>query len=289
MTETTTEARAGVGEPLAVVCGGGRFPFAVAQAATRAGRSVTLFPIRGFADPWVEEWPHEWVPLGAFGALSAAIRRAGCRDVVIVGALTRPRLLDIRLDFTTVRLLPRIARLFRGGDDHLLSGVGAIFEEAGFRLRGAHEIAPGILVPEGRLGARAFDEAMAADARLGLAALAALGPYDVGQALVVIGGHVVAVEAAEGTDLMLERVADLRRRGRLKTAPGRGVLVKAPKPGQDRRIDLPSVGPQTVERTAAAGLGGLALEAGGVIAADLQAMIEAADRAGLALAGLAPR
>lgn len=287
-TSRPSEPNAATPGPLAIVCGGGAFPLAVAAAAERAGRAVFMFPIRGFADPAVTARPHEWIWLGAFGSLAAAIRRAGCRDVVIVGALTRPRLRDLRLDLTTLRLLPRLASLFRGGDDHLLSGVGAIFEEHGFRLHGAHEIAPGILVPGGRLGGKAMSPAMLADARTGWAALQAIGPLDIGQAVVVIGGHIVAVEAAEGTDLMLERVRDLRARGRIKAPAGTGVLVKAPKPQQDRRLDLPSVGTLTVEGAAAAGLGGVALEAGGVIAADLQAMVDAAERADLALFGLDP-
>ena len=273
---------------LAIISGGGRFPLVVAAAAERAGRSVVLFPIRGFADADFSSHRHEWIPLGAAGALVAKLRQAGCSDVVLVGSLTRPRLRDLRIDFTTLRLLPRIAGLMRGGDDHLLTGVGRIFEEHGFHLRGAHEIAPDILVPAGRLGAFELNEDAQADAEKGFAALRAMGPLDVGQAVVVIDGYVVAVEAAEGTDLMLERVRDLRARGRIKMAPGRGVLVKAPKPGQDRRFDLPSVGLRTVEGAAAAGLAAIALEAGGVIAADLQAMIEAADKAGLVLVGFDP-
>lgn len=276
------------GAPLAIVCGGGAFPPAVARAAEAAGRRVVMFPLRGFAGAEIEAWPHVWVHLGGFGRLMAELRRHGCRDVVFIGTVLRPRIRDLRLDFGALRVLPRVLGMFRGGDNHLLSGLGRLFEEQGFRLLGAHEVAPGILAPEGRLGGVRPSAKDAADIEIGRRALEALSPFDVGQALVVVDGHVVAVEAAEGTDLMLARCAELRGVGRLKTPPGRGVLVKLPKHGQDRRFDLPSLGARTVEGVARAGLAGIAVEAGGVIVADNGELVRAADAAGIFLVGLPP-
>ncbi len=147
-------------------------------------------------------------------------------------------------------LMPRIAAAFRGGDDHLLSSIARLFEREGFRLLGAHEVAPEILVPEGTLGRVPASERDRADIALGFDYLRATGGFDVGQAVVVAGKHVLAVEAAEGTDDMLARVAQMRANGRVRAPARTGVLVKAPKPGQDQRFDLPSIGPQTVDGVA---------------------------------------
>jgi DUF1009 family protein len=160
-----------------------------------------------------------------------------------------------------------------------------LIEQVGFRLLGAHEVAPEILVPNGVLGRVTPSERERDDIAFGLAYLRAAGPFDVGQAVVVAGRHVLAVEAAEGTDGMLARVAKLRAKGRISTAGG--VLVKAPKPQQDRRFDLPSIGPATVDGAARAGLGGIAVLTGGTIMAEPVALAAAADRAGLFVAGVA--
>ncbi|MBS9476302.1 LpxI family protein [Ancylobacter radicis] len=275
--------------PLAIICGGGAFPLAVAQAARRAGREVVLFPVRGFAGAEVEAWPHVWIAIGRFGRLTSEMRRLGCRDVVFIGNVLRPRLRDIRLDWTTLMLLPRVVSIMRGGDDHLLSGLGRIFEDAGFRLLGAHEVAPEILMPAGQLGAVAATREELEDIEVGRQVLEITGPLDIGQGLVVMNRHVVAMEAAEGTDLMLARVAELRANGRIRRAPRCGVLVKLPKAGQDRRLDMPSLGVRTAEGAARAGLAGIAVEAGGVIVADLAEIVRKADEAGLFIHGLAPR
>lgn len=277
---------AGAG-PLGIVAGSGAFPAAVADAARAEGRETVLFLIRGFADPALERYEHHWFRLGSLGTVARLARARGIRDVVMVGALTRPRLRDLGLDWTMLRLLPRIAGLFRGGDNHLLSGVLGLVAEQGFRLVGAHEVAPRLLLPEGVLGARAPSAGDRADIDRGLAVIRTLGPFDVGQGVIVVDGLVAAVEAAEGTDEMLKRYGEMRRTGRLRFPAGRGVLVKAPKPGQDRRIDLPSVGMATIARAHEAGLGGIAFEAGGAIVPDAQALVAAADAAGLFVAGVA--
>jgi UDP-2,3-diacylglucosamine hydrolase len=283
-----SEARA-AGEGLAIICGGGNFPLAVADAAVRSGRRVVLFPLKGWADPAaMRPYPHHWVGLAQFGRFCRLARQEGCRDVVIIGMVIRPSPSQLRPDFATLRLLPRIVQLFRGGDDHLLSGIARIFEEHGFRMLGAHEAAPAILVPEGALGQHRPTPRDVADAHRGLAFLAAMGPFDVGQAVVVANNHVLAVEAAEGTDDMLARLAALRRAGRISNAERTGVLVKAPKPGQDRRLDLPSIGARTVERAAAAGLAGIVVAAGNVITADLEDLVRVADAADLFVMGIDP-
>lgn len=273
--------------PLAVICGGGSLPFAVADAVTKRGRRVVLFAIRGWADPQrVARYPHHWADFGRFGRFCRLARGEGCRDVVFIGSLVRPAIWQIRPDLKTLRLLPRIFGLFRGGDDHLLKGVAAVFEEHGFRLVGAHQIAPEILMPEGPLGRERPRERDHADIAKGLALLDAISPFDVGQAVVVADARVLATEAAEGTDQMLARVAELRASRRIAAASGHGVLVKAAKRDQDRRVDLPSIGPRTVEGAARAGLAGIAVVAGSTIVAEADRIAQVADRERLFVFGV---
>jgi DUF1009 family protein len=274
--------------PLALICGGGSIPLAVADAAAARGRRVVLFPVRGWADPaMVERYPHHWITLVQAGRFERLAREEGCREIVFIGTALRPTFRSLRIDWRTLRLLPAIARAYRGGDDHLLSAVAALAEEAGFRIVGAHEVAPEILIPEGPIGARTPSERDCADIARGLELLAATGPFDIGQAAVIADRHVLALEAAEGTDAVLARVAELRAAGRVATPAGVGVLVKAPKPHQDRRVDLPAIGPRTVEGVARAGLAGIAVVAGGAIIAEPDAVAAAADAAKVFVVGVA--
>jgi UDP-2,3-diacylglucosamine hydrolase len=275
------------GERLAVICGGGSFPGAVADAVTRRGRTPVMFGVRGWADPKViERYRHHWIAIGQVGRLFRLARAEGCREALFIGTLLRPPLSQIRLDWQTLRLMPRIVRFFRGGDDRLLSGVASLFEEGGLQIIGLEAVAPEILVPDGVLGRHQPTARDRADIARALEVIAALGPFDVGQAAVVADNNVLAVEAAEGTDNMLLRLAELRVERRVTASLGVGVLVKAPKPSQDRRFDLPAIGPQTVENVARAGLAGLAVAAGSTIIAEPAAVIAAADRAEIFFVGV---
>jgi UDP-2,3-diacylglucosamine hydrolase len=271
--------------PLAIICGGGSLPFAVAEAALRQSRRIVLFPLRSFADPArVEAYPHHWVRLGEFGRFCRVARREGCREVVFIGALVRPALRHLWPDLGALRVMPRIINMFRGGDDYLMSRLMKIFEEHGFQPVGAHQLAPEILLPVGALGRLEPMRQHRDDIALGLSLLNAIGRFDVGQAAIVAGNRVLAVEGAGGTDEMLAHVADLRRRERIRS--GGGVLVKAPKPHQDRRIDLPAIGPQTVAGAERAGLAGIAGIAGATILAEAERVRQAADRAGVFVVGI---
>jgi DUF1009 family protein len=278
--------------PLGIICGSGGLPLAVADAASRHGRRVVMFPVRGFAGPEVERYPCHWIVLGALGRFFRLLRAEGCSDLVFIGGMTRPTFgrfrLGFQLDLATIRRLPRIARAFRGGDDHLLAGITRLIEEEGFRVLGAHEVAPEILLSEGPLGTRAPSEGDRVDIARGLELLAATGPFDIGQAAVVAGRHVLAIEAIEGTDRMLDRVVTLRQEGRIRVPAGTGVLVKAPKPQQDRRFDLPTIGPETVEAVARAGLAGVAAMAGAVIIAEPQRVAQVAEERGVFVVGVKP-
>lgn len=283
---TTTDMAAGEG-PVAIICGGGTFPFTVADALLRKGRPVVLFALHGWADAErVRNYPHHWAHVVQLGRFLRLARREGCRDVIFIGTLVRPSLRQlINFDLATLRVLPGAIRHFYGGDDHLLSGMARMLEGYGFRLLGAHEVAPEILVQDGALGQISPSESDLNDIRHGLEILRIMGPLDIGQGVVVANRHVIAVEAAEGTDQMLARVAELRRSKRFRAPIGTGVLVKAPKAGQDRRFDLPSIGPRTIDGIAEAGLAGLAVIAGGSIIAEPQIVVQKADRAKVFVAG----
>jgi UDP-2,3-diacylglucosamine hydrolase len=279
------EARAA--NPLAIICGGGSFPGAVADAVAARGRRPVMFGIKGWADPKVIGRPgHYWIALGQVGRFFRLAQAENCHDVLFIGTVLRPPIADLRLDWHTIRLMPRVIRFFRGGDDKLLSGVAAVVESGGLRVVGVKDVAPELFVPEGVLGSHRPALRDNDDIDRALKLIAAFGPFDVGQAVVVADGHVIAVEAAEGTDHMLARIAELRRLGRVTLPPGVGVLVKAPKPGQDRRLDLPSIGPRTIELVASAGLAGLAVSAGSTMIAEAQETIAAADRAKIFVVGV---
>jgi UDP-2,3-diacylglucosamine hydrolase len=268
---------------LGILAGAGPLPGDVARAATQAGQPVFILAFADQAQPEiVAPFPHAWARIGAAGRILALLREHGCRDLVLVGPVRRPSLLDLRPDAEGARILARLGRAMFGGDDGLLAALVRILGEEGFRVRGADEFLPGALLPEGVLGRAEPDAPARADIARGIAVLRALGAQDVGQACVVQQGVVLAVEAAEGTDRMLRRTAELALPG-----PG-GVLVKIVKPGQERRADLPTIGPRTVEAAAAAGLRGIAAEARGTLVTDLAACIDMADRAGLFLLGLPP-
>jgi DUF1009 family protein len=272
--------------PLGIICGAGTVPYAVADAVVRRGRPVVLFALRGWADATaVKTYRHHWIALGQFGRFCRLAHAECCRDIVLVGGLVRPSILQLRLDWGTLTQMPTIIRSFRGGDDHLLSGMGRMFENAGFQVIGAHDVAPEITAPVGALGRFSPDAAAQDDVGRGFALLTATSAFDVGQAAVIAGHRVLAIEAAEGTDAMLDRITAMREAGRIAFAAGAGVLVKAPKRRQDRRFDLPSIGPDTVTRAARAGLAGIAVIARATIVAEPQRLIDAADNAGLFVVG----
>jgi DUF1009 family protein len=273
-----------LGEPgsvIGVLAGGGPLPGQVAAAARAAGRGIFLLGLEGFADPAVlAPYPHAMARLGAAGQILSLLRGAKVRDLVLVGPVRRPSMFDLRPDAEGIRIVARVGRAAFGGDDGLLAAVVRVLAEEGFNVVGAHEILKESLGPRGLLSRAAPDAQAQSDIDRGVAVAKALGAADVGQGCVVQMGIVLAVEAIEGTDAMLARARGLARPG-----PG-GVLVKLVKPGQDRRADLPTIGPGTIAACAAAGLRGIAFEAGGTMLTDRVATIADADAAGIFLCGV---
>ena len=270
-------------DALGILAGGGVLPARVAAAAQAAGRPVFIVGLEGFAEPAVlAPYPHAILRLGAAGRILSQLRAHRCRDLVMIGPVRRPSLLDLRPDTEGAKLLARVGRAAFAGDDGLLKAVIRILSEDGFKVRGAHEILAEALGPAGLLTQTAPDALALADITRAVAVVQLLGAADIGQACIVQQGLVLAVEAIEGTDAMLARAGTLRRPG-----PG-GILLKLVKPGQDRRADLPTIGPTTLLHAAQAGLRGVVFEANGTILADRATTIATADQAGLFLLGIDP-
>ncbi len=283
-TNMSVPAKPGSGAArLGIIAGGGVLPLAVAQAAQSKGQPVYILGFSGLAEPGIEAYSHDWMKWGQIGRMLRMLRAKGCTEVVIVGGVRRPKIKDIRPDIGFFRKLPAVLRLTRGGDNSVLGNVVRFFENEGFLVRGAHEIASNLTVPAGLLAGPQPGPQDHADIARGLAVVRALGALDVGQAAVVARGYVLGVEAAEGTDAMLQRCASLRQWGLKRRA---GVLVKAPKPGQELRVDMPAIGPRTVENAAAAGLAGIAVASQRVLLADPDALIAAAEHHGLFVIGI---
>jgi len=268
---------------LGIIAGGGALPGRVAAAARAAGRAVFVVGLEGFAEAAVlAPFPHAFARIGAAGRIQELLRAHGCQDLVLIGAVRRPSVFEMRPDAEGAKILARIGRAAFSGDDGLLAAITRVLGEAGFRVLGAHEIMREALAPAGLLTRAGPDAQAMADITRGAAVARALGATDVGQGCVVQHGLVLAVEAIEGTDAMLARCHALAR-------PGLGgVLVKLVKPGQDRRADLPTIGPATVQAAAAAGLRGIAFEANGTLLAEREGTLALADEKGLFLLGLDP-
>ena len=270
-------------QKLAILAGGGSLPKDVAEACRRDGIPFLVVNLGGAAGKWIEQHDPLNVSLGQVGRLLDTMKSAGCDAVTMAGPLTRPQLSKVRFDWHGAKMLPRVAKLFRQGDDALLRGIAELFEEHGFRVIGPETVLQDVVATAGVLTKSAPMGAVFEDIAQAHAILSALGPHDVGQAVVVANGVCLAVEAAEGTARMLRRVADLR-----VSTGASGVLVKLPKPGQDRRVDLPTIGPDTATAAAEARLAGIAVEAGSGFILDREETIRRCDEAGLFLIGLAP-
>lgn len=269
---------------VAILAGGGKLPLMIAESVRRRGGTPHIVAIEGEADATVEAYPHTWVNYGQAARMMRALKGdtpGGPENtMVIAGAVTRPDLARIRPDRGLWRLLPQVLKFITaGGDDALLTRIIKLYEAQGLHVSGVHEVAPELLMPAGPLATRTLDDASRADAAKGAALLEALGDLDVGQGVVVAGGKVIAIEGVEGTDRMLARAASLREHETTRT----GVFVKRPKPKQERRVDLPSIGPRTIEGAKAAKLTAISVAAGETLVLDRDEATVAAEAAGIAV------
>lgn len=258
---------------LGIIAGGGALPGLLVAACAATGRPCHILGLTGFAQAAdIPRAVDTWIQLGEVGKGLEALQAAGVVEIVMAGAVRRPKLSDLKTDFKGAAMLARIAGRALG-DDSLLTAVVGELEHEGFRVVGADDILADLLTPPGILGAHGPGPDDLLDIRIGVAAARALGRDDVGQAVVVSAGMVSGTEDAAGTDALLARV-----RG--------GILVKTKKPQQERRVDLPAIGPTTVKNAAVSGLKGIAVEAGQTLMVDRTEVVRIADAVGLFVVGV---
>ena len=266
---------------IGLIAGGGRFPLLFAESARKAGHRVVAVAHRNETDPGLAERVDAltWVKLGQIGHILDALKAGGASQTVMLGAITKRRFFqDAMLDATGLRVLARVAIR---SDDNLLRAMARFLEEEGMPITDPTPFLQDRLAPEGVLGRHAPTAEELEDARYGMDLARGIGRLDLGQTVVVKDRVALAVEALEGTDACIRRGGELARSGGF-------VVAKAVKPGQDRRFDLPAVGPDTVEVLKEAGGRVLAVEAGATLVMDLDRMAEKADRAKIVLLGVRP-
>ena len=271
---------------VAILSGNGALPVRLAEYLVSAGVPPFVLRLPGVgADhfPDVEDTELRWEQVGQIFQLC---KERSIKHIVLAGGVDgRPELKIGRMDWPTLRTLPAILGKLLLGDDAVLGSVISVLNARGLQVLGAADIMPSLIVEDGSLiGSAGKNNRQRIE--LGLRLLDTLSRFDMGQACVVVGGRPVAVEGAEGTDAMLRRIMDLRDNGRLPLQRG-GVMVKAPKAGQDHRVDMPTIGPQTVSRAVAAGLDGIAVCAGATLMLDREECLRIASNANLFIAGVA--
>ncbi len=261
---------------IAIIAGGGDLPIALAESCRAQGRECVVIRLDGFAEDALERYDGAPCGLAEVGKLFSLLKDYRCDAVTLAGIVTRPNFAAIRPDWRGAKLLPKVLKAAASGDDALLSTLVAEFEAEGLAVIGADALMGELTAPAGLIAGPAPRASDLADMGKAARLVAALDPFDVGQGAIVCGGLVLAVEAAEGTDAMLARCAGLRQELRGTAAHRRGVLVKRPKPGQERRVDLPVIGEKTIDLVAAAGLSGVAVEAGAALILGFEAVVRAA-------------
>jgi len=270
------------GGRVGIIAGNGLLPVVVAEALQSAGTPPFLVPLREEADRALYNYEHQEISVVEFAKLIRSMKAAGVSRVVLAGGVrSRPHLSDLKLDWPTLRAVPHVFRALGQGDDALLRAFIGLLESFGFKVVGAHEVVPDLLSPSPAciITKAEPDARETANIKLAMESALRLGDLDVGQGAIAVGGRVVALEGAEGTDQMIERVEELREAGRI---PKRGgVLVKMAKPRQDERADLPAIGISTVNKAKRAGLAGIAVEAGRTFILGFGETIAAANESGL--------
>lgn len=274
---------------LGLIAGGGALPLEIAEHCRRVGRPLFVVRLKGFAGPDLSGFAGADVGVAELGKCIKALKHAGCEAVCLAGRVTRPDFTQLAPDLRGLAALPGAIAAGRKGDDALLRFLVGEFEKEGFAVEGAERVMRELGLPAGPLGRHAPSPEQLADAEQALQVARAIGRLDIGQAAVVCEGLVLAVEAQEGTDAMLARVAELPAHLRGHEADRRGVLAKTPKPIQETRVDLPTIGLATVRGAAAAGLAGVVGEAGRLLVLDRDETVALADQLGLFILGVEPQ
>ena len=271
---------------LGLIAGGGALPLALAAHCVAEGRPLFVIRLKGFADPALGGYSGGEASLGEVGRIVKLARDADCKAICLAGFVRRPNLSALKLDLKGAAIIPGLVAASRRGDEGLLRFLTNVLEGEGFTLEGAHEVMGDLTLPAGPLGRRSPSPAEMEDIVKAIAAARAIGVLDAGQGAVVCDGLVLALEAQEGTDAMLRRVAELPSEVRGSPDRRRGVLAKVAKPIQDERVDLPTIGPATIAAADRAGLAGVAGIAGKMIVLEREGVVAAADACGVFVVGV---
>ncbi len=274
-----------LGDAIAIVAGSGILPRMIAEDCALRGQPYRVVLFEGVTLDWVHKHPVINAIFEKPGRLFSDMRKANCKTVSFAGGMTRPKLSPLRFDLKGLRLAPSLFSALKSGDDAALSIVSNIFEAEGFAIKAPHELLESLLMKPGVLTKAQPSDDDKSDASRASEIVRAIGSVDVGQGAVVAQGICLATESIQGTDQMLEFVAKTGEMYRPDPDGSKGVLLKAPKPGQDWRVDLPAIGPGTMDRAAKAGLAGVVVQAGGVLVLGLDETIAKADELGLFLWG----
>lgn len=272
---------------IGIVAGGGAIVGELIAALSAAGQPHAVAAIKGEADAILPPFEGDHIQSfdwGEIGRILSFFKKHQCEDLVLLGRVSkRPDFRSILGDPGTLVRIPKIVAAMRGGDDSLLKRVIDLLEAEGFRVVGIQDVAPDFLLNECHHGNMKITPSIRADIAKGKAVLADLGRHDIGQALVIHDGRIWAVEGAEGTDAMIARIRALRAEQRITKRPVTGILIKAAKIGQDRRVDLPAIGPETIRMMAEAGLAGLVVQSGAVLVAERAETLRRVSQCGLFL------
>lgn len=234
---------------IGILAGGGELPKELAYRLKEQKRAFFIIGFEGFVEPyWLHDFPHQRMRLAGIGKILRVLRQEKCEELILIGPIKRPSWRDFRPDFEGARLLARLGKAIFLGDNGLLASIISLLEEEGFRIRGAHEFLFDKKEKEGPLGLIKPQKQDLNDISYGKNFLKIIAPFDIGQACIVHLGRILAVEGAEGTDQMIARY------GQLEDSYKGAILVKMPKIGQDLRVDMPTIGPNTIEYAARAGL-----------------------------------
>jgi DUF1009 family protein len=271
---------------IGLIAGSGHFPVEIATDIASTGQQLQIFCLRGFYDRRLRAFPHVVIDMLDPQGSIHAMRSRNVSDVILAGGVQRPGLSSLLSIYSAFKHRDELQKLMKSGDDTLLRGVVSFLEENGFRVLGVDAVAPSCLAPIGSMAASEMPSHFHPIIERAIALLSDLGRYDVGQGVVVAANRVLAIEGPEGTDAMLARVADMQSKKRVRLGDDRAILVKIAKPGQDRRVDLPAIGPKTVRAAYKAGLSGIAVAAGDVVLVERDALLRDADRVRLFITGV---
>jgi UDP-2,3-diacylglucosamine hydrolase len=265
---------------LGIIAGSGSLPLQLIEACEATGRKFFVIVLDGADIEAFSHHPHATVRIGAVGDILKYLRSADVKDIVMAGGVKRPSLSSLRPDAAGAHLIKRLGKAFFSGDDALLRSVVEFLEDEGFAVIGPDDVLGGLIATEGVLGKVMPDLQAKKDILHGLKIARMIGDMDIGQAVVVENGYVLGMEAAEGTDALIERC------GKLKREQNIGVLVKGKKPKQETRADLPSIGPRTIDKLHEAGFRGVAIEAGAGLIIQKDKLLAKADKFGIFVVGV---